>query len=429
MLDFASSDLILILKAVWSIFKTWWWVLPPVLLFKPVLNLWLWQKRETKWKNRECVLLEIKIPEDVLKPIKAMEDVFASLSVIKITPGDFREKWLEGDSDLWPPLSLEIVGLGGQARFFIRTYRAYQDTVEAAIYSHYPNVEINEAEDYTKTVSQDIPDHEWNFEGRDFILKKQSCYPLRTYKEFEPMEGVKEEKRIDPIAGLLEGFSKLKSGEQVWIQILLHVSNDDWIDEGEEIRNKLVKRPGPAPKKKPMAQEAVEIMIRGMEEKKENKKELLPPEMMLTPGEREAVKRIEEKISKYGFDTSIRVMYLGKGDNFFKPHMQLPIAYLKSFDTKNLNSFGTIGETSTKIKSIFWWADKRRAFLRKRKMFRNYVMRVRPMFPRKTDKHVFNIEELASIFHFPGRTVAQAPSVERIEARKGEAPTGLPVEQ
>ena len=416
-----------IFRIVWSILKTWWWVLPPVLLVRPVMNLWLWQKREALWKEREYVLLEIRIPEDVLKPIKAMEDVFASLAILDITPGNFREKWIEGESDIWPSISFEIVGLGGETRFFIRAHKAHQDTVESAIYSHYPDVEIHEAQDYTKLIPQDIPNKEWDLEARDFTLREESCYPLRTYKEFEPAEGVKEEKRMDPMAGLLEGFSKLEKGEQVWIQFLLHPAGKDWIDEGEKIRDKLVKRPGPPPPKKPMAQQAAEILIKGVEKKKEEEEsDLLPPEMMLTPGEREAVKRIEEKISKYGFDTSVRIMYLAKGDDFFKPHMQLPITYLKSFDTKNLNSFTAFGETSTKVKSVFWWMDKRRAFLRKRKMFRNYINRVRPFFPYKKKIAVLNIEELASILHFPGRAVASAPSIERIEARKGEAPPGLP---
>jgi len=419
-----------IFSIIWPIFKTWWWVLPPVLLVKPVINLWLWQKREAAWKAREYVLLEIRIPEDVLKPIKAMEDVFASLAILDITPGNFREKWIEGDSDIWPSISFEIVGLGGETKFFIRTHKAYQDTVESAIYSHYPDVEIHKAQDYTKFIPQDMPNKEWDFDGRDFTLKKESCYPLRTYKEFEPAEGVKEEKRMDPMAGLLEGFSKLKSGEQVWIQFLLHPAViSDWIDEGEKIRDKLVKRTGPAPRK-PMVKEAAEILIHGVKEKKKEEEEGgIPPEMKLTPGEREIVKRIEEKISKYGFDTSIRIMYFGKGDDFFKPHIQLPITYLKSFDTKNLNFFTGIGATSTKVKSVFWWMDKRRIFLRKRKMFRNYILRVRPFFPHKGKIAVFNIEELASILHFPGRAVAAAPSVERIEARKGEAPPGLPTDQ
>ena len=53
------------------------------------------------------------------------------------------------------------------------------------------------------------------------------------------------------------------------------------------------------------------------------------------------------------------------------------------------------------------------------------------MFPReKQDKEIFvlNTAEMASMFHFPSRAVAPAPSVPRIEMKRGEAPPGLPVE-
>ena len=420
-----------ILNAFWLTFKAWWWVFPPFLLIKPFQTWWLWWKREASWKGREYVLLEIKMPEEVLKPIRAMERIFTSLATIDITAGDFREKWIEGGSDIFPPLSFELVGLGGKTYFFVRCHVAHRDTVESALYSQYSNIEIQQAEDYTKQIPQDIPNGEWDLEARDWVLKKESCYPLKTYQEFEPVEGVKEEKRIDPMAGLLEGFSTLQPGEQIWIQILLHVAVDGkWIEEGEKIRNKLVKRPGPPPPERPILQKAAELVIMGAQEEKPKDKsqELLPPEMMLTPGEREVVKKIEEKISKYGFKSVIRTIYLGKGDDFFKAHIQIPISFLKQFDTNDLNKFTVVPQTGTKVHTTFrWFLDKRRAFLRKRKIFRNYVMRVYPLFPSEGGTCVLNTEELASIFHFPGRTVASAPFVSRVEAKKGEAPAELPI--
>jgi hypothetical protein len=68
-------------------------------------------------------------------------------------------------------------------------------------------------------------------------------------------------------------------------------------------------------------------------------------------------------------------------------------------------------------------------------MFRKYKSRINPYFPRqkkhnakKRDTFILNTEEVASIFHFPGQRAAPAPFVERIEAKKGQAPPGLPTE-
>jgi hypothetical protein len=44
------------------------------------------------------------------------------------------------------------------------------------------------------------------------------------------------------------------------------------------------------------------------------------------------------------------------------------------------------------------------------------------------DVNILNTEELATIYHFPTKMV-EAPMVHRIEAKKGEPPAGLPVEQ
>jgi len=41
---------------------------------------------------------------------------------------------------------------------------------------------------------------------------------------------------------------------------------------------------------------------------------------------------------------------------------------------------------------------------------------------------VLNVEELASLFHFPGEAAAPSPGAPRIETKRGEGPMDLPVE-
>ena len=57
----------------------------------------------------------------------------------------------------------------------------------------------------------------------------------------------------------------------------------------------------------------------------EKEKEVIPPEMKLTPGEREIITGVEQKMAKRGFRTNIRFIYLGKKDVFFKPKLRLPL--------------------------------------------------------------------------------------------------------
>lgn len=417
------------LPVFWQVFKNWWWVILPFLLWHPVLFLYRFWRMELWDATIQKVLLEIKMPKEVIKPIKAMEHVFAGFHAIHdvIT---WREKWIEGQFQL--RFALEIVSLGGEIHFYIRVPKRFRDIIESNIYSQYPEAEISEAPDYILNIPSGIPNKDWELWGTDVINTKPDPYPIKTYAKFESEVQPKEEKRIDPLAGLLEGMSVLKPGEQLWVQIVvkpIREQDKDWVGEGREIRDKLARRPE-KPKPKPMIQEAVEIWLPGWSpEEAPKEKELIPPEMKLTPGEREIIAGIEEKITKFGFDCNIRYIYLGKRDVYFGPRARLPYGFFKEVSLENLGGFKPEKRTMTKVKSVFFWfLDKRRLYIRKRRIFRYYQRRWTPYFPRHGGTFVLNSEELATLFHFPGKIVAPAPGVPRIEAKKGEATPGLPVE-
>lgn len=419
-----------ILEKVLLIFKTWWWVPLPFLFWKPFRILYFYFIHE-RWDNTiEKIILEIRMPKEVLKPIRAMEEVFAGFHAIHDV-FIWREKWLEGQFQL--SISCEIVSLGGEVHFYIRTPKIYRNIIESNIYSQYPEAEIFEVEDYTKAVPQDIPNKDWDLWGTSFKNTKPDPYPIKTYLKFESEREIKEEKRIDPLAGLLEGMAGLKPGEQLWLQIRATPTRDEtrqWIKEGLEIRDKLVRRLG-KPKPKPMIQEAAEVLISGKPPgaAPAEEKEIIPPEMKLTPGERDIVAAIEEKIGKFGFDCHIRFIYLGKRDVFFKPTARFAFGFFKEISTENLGGLMLDKRIMTKVKSVlFWFLDQRRVYIRKRRLFRYYQKRWPPFFPRPGGTYILTTDELATLYHFPSRIVAPAPGVPRVEVKKGEAPPGLPVE-
>ena len=438
MLD-SLKILIPILSPVWEILKSWWWLPLPFILWWPFCFLWKWRKTDFFLKKTKFILLEIKIPKEVLKPIRAMETVMDGLwQILYDAPGSWWEKWIEGK--IIHSYSFEIASIGGEPHFFIRIPEKNRDAAESAIYSQYPEAEISIADDYTKYIPQDIPNKDWDLWGSDYKLLKENPYPIKTYLKFETEHEPLEEKRIDPLASLLEAMAKIKPGEQLWIQITASPVTDEelpWIKEGEKIRDELARRTKKVPVRKPMIMEAADILITGEPPGglPKEEKELIPPEMKLTPGEREIISGVEQKMTKRGFKTSIRFIYLGKRDVFFKPKLRLPLAFFSVFFTQNLNALVPWGKTLTKIhKSWFLPMNlvlNRRLYLRKRSLFRKYKLRFPPLFPRRNrwpSSFVLNTEEMATIFHFPGRRVAPAPFVERIEAKKGEAPPGLPTE-
>jgi len=432
-----ESSLSLIFGYIWQIIQAWWWLFLPFLLGKPLLYLWLWWRFELFINQQKFILLEVKLPEESIKPIRAMEQVMDGIQQGFWDPPNFWEKWWNGKISIG--FQLEIVSIGGEIHFYIRCPDYRRDIVEANIYSQYPETEITLAEDYAKNIPHNIPNKDWDMWASDYKLDKPSPYPIKTYLEFETEAEKEEEKRVDPLAALLETFAKIKSGEQLWIQIQASsIGQEDaepFLKEGKAIRDKIAKRPEAA-KPKPMIQEAAEILISGppSEEKKEKPMELIAPELRLTPGEKEIIAGVERKISKPLFTCSIRFIFLGKREVWFKSNLRLAIAYFGNYVTENMNALFPLGKTITKVYSRppFSIFDRRRRYLRKRKMFRLYLERFPPCFPRKgnykTGTFILNTEELASLFHFPSRRVAPAPGVSRVEAKKAGSPTGLPTE-
>lgn len=435
------------LSLIFTIFKNWWWVFVPILLFFPFKSLYLWWLRWDVWYPRfKWILLEVKPPKEILKPFKAMEDVFSVLWGIIDAP-NWREKWCEGEiplgGGLW--LSFEIVSIGGEIHFFIRMPDFFRDTAESAIYGQYPEAEISVVPDYTKNVPEDIPNKEWDLYGENISLLRQDFYPIKTYPQFfEEKVAIPEEKRIDPMDSLLEALSRLQPGEQLWIQIVANPIFDailPWTGKGKAE----IKKIGSAVSKRWFGEEKKpsiwDILIGGKTAPSAPPPAKPWPPGELMPKEQEIIAGIENKIKKHAYQTWIRALYIYKrNEPHFFGNYKIPRTYFNHFMTEHLNSPVYWGPTRTRIH--YWFRD-RRIYLRKRKQFKGYVDRLPPLWPRTmTGEPLFsfgfaprgpgirgtvilNIEELATIFHFPAKIIT--PALPYVEAKKGGPPPRLPV--
>jgi hypothetical protein len=441
--------------------KAWWWFLLPVILYFPARYLYLWWVNWDVWyKGKKWILIEVIPPKEILKPFRAMEDIYSIMWGV-YDGANWRERNCEGQLPTAPYwFSLEIVGLGGEIHFYLRILDIWRDLAEATIYSQYPDAEIRVVDDYTKNVPQDVPNQEWDLYGEDYSLFREDSYPIKTHAMFfeEKPEVVKEEKRLDPITALLESYSKLKPTEQFWLQIVaapILERDIPWITEGRKLADKLARRKEPSGP--PLFRWLVrlisdleDLFVRGKPlpeeaEVEEEVREIIPPEMKLTPGEREILTGIETKISKPGFKTWIRMIYLFKKDGArtLGAH-KFARSYFNQFMTSNMNALLYWGPTRTRI---HYWFRERRLFMRKRKQFRDYVERMPsyfpwnfegkiplfhrliryPMTPGIRGTIILNTEELATIYHFPSKI--QIPSMFYVEAKKAGPPSGLPVEE
>ena len=412
-----------------QVFKVTWWIFIPLFLFFIWRDFWVWGLNRLWKKKLNWVLLEIKIPRNILKTPKAMENVFTALHAVWIRPIEFEDTYFKGDDLYW--FTCELAGYAGGVLFYIRCPRGFRNLVESAIYSEYPDAEIIEAEDYTELMPEVLPNDIYDLWGNDFILSKESPYPIKTYEFFE---AIVEEQRLDPVAAITEVMSHLKEGEAIWLQYLMRPVTSEWKKEGEEIRDKFMER------KKEEKLGFISSLIDGLfqflknlfvavgehpvwtaAEKKEEKFRMI----FHSPGEESVLKGLERKIAKLGFEAAIRFIYIDRKDSFTPANVAAVNGAFRQFNTQDMNSFRSISETKTYITGKWLtyrsWLRKNRLFYRQRLIYDLYKLR---WWPPKFS--VLNTEELATIFHFPLVTV-EAPLLRRVETRKGEPPANLPI--
>lgn len=416
------EPIIPILKNILAIWGQIWWIVLPVITAP---FFWKWWKYYVHFKwlvSLRWKLLEIKVPKDILQTPKAMEQIFAAAHAPYSYGLRFLEKHWEGKGELF--MSFELVSIGGEIHFYLRTPDSLQNLLESAIYSQYPNVEISEVkEDYVRLMPKVMPNKTFQTHGIEFILKEPSCYPIRTYLMFEDAV---EERRVDPISGLTELMSKLKPDEQIWVQFIIRPTGDDWKKEGDEVVNKMMGRDKDKGKKNPLFGLSMQEVVMSpwehpsLDPKKDDKKQDFKF-LVLSPTEKEKMEGIERKTAKLGFETTIRFIYIDRRDSFSRDNVQGVMGFFRQFSTQNLNLLRPYKPTMTAaVHGLF---KQTRLNYRRRVMFERYrdvSMCVKKPIP------ILNIEELATICHFP-ITAVISPQLERVEAKKGSPPPTLPI--
>ncbi|MBI2426432.1 MAG: hypothetical protein HYV34_01165 [Candidatus Kerfeldbacteria bacterium] len=374
----------------------------------------------------EYIYLAVDVPKDNEQSLKAIEQIFAQLAGIEESL-NFRKKWIE--AKVHETFSLELISIEGFVQYIIRTAKEYRDVVESAIYSQYPDAEITQVEDYAKEFHHlTFPSEDYDLWGTEFTFIKSDAYPIRTYEHFE--QAISEKKFADPMAALLESMGHLGPGEQFWLQLVLTPIEQEWQEKSHHKVKELIG--ADVHKEDRMGKyvfKSLEFMgdqlFMPTEAAGGKHEEKGPPSQMqyLTEGQKTTVLAIEEKAGKIGYKVKFRIVYLAKKEVFHKGRGVAPMGgAILQFNDMNLNGFKPRKKTKTSGGQIF---QKRRLAWRQRKILHHYIDRI----DHAEGGHgiVLNIEELASLYHFPLIDV-KAPLVKKVEAKKGEPPATLPTE-
>jgi len=396
--------------------------------------VWRQYIRRKWYLSHKQVFLAIDIPRGNMQSPKAVENMFCYLAGMHGTY-NYHETWWLGEFQLFS--SLEIVSIDGYIQYLIRTPEKFRELVESAVYSQYPDAEITEVDDYATPYPTKFPDEQYDIWGGEFILEKDNALPIRTYQDFEHTFGAPEVQYKDSMAALMDLMSSLKKGEQIWYQIILIPLHPKWSDIGDDVINKIIGEK--VESKKNIVDKMGDALVEGIgnfsefvyrlwgdiEEKKKEEKEVQFRMMNLKPRQKKQIEAIQEKVGKLCFGVKIRFIYLAKKEIINRAKAANGfVGFMKQFQASDLNAFkpdvGFHG-TATKINYPIFYDY--RMNVRKRKIMNAYKNRDdtagrTPM--------VLNVEELATIWHFPIESVAKAPLIQKAPGRKVEPPASLP---
>lgn len=421
------------LYAGWYIFTRGGWVLIAAIGIHYFLHWWvndhIWDKKYEEW---DWTLLAIDVPKENIQTPLSVENILAHLAGAHQTPDLFELAW-EGFAQEW--FSLEIASIDGRVQYYVHTPTHMRDLVEAAIYAQYPNAEISETEDYAQNAPTNFPNPDWNCWGTEWKLVRSYPYPLRTYVDFQD-ETAEEAGFKDPMAALLETMGGLLPGEQLWFQILIEpIEANSWQPKSYRLVDKMAGKAGA--EKESVFEKVLSAPFQLLGQlwnslvsnptEETRRKDTPPPSQVLylTSGEAEIIKAIERKAAKIGFAVKIRGVYLSRKDLWSKARGRYGlIGAIKQVNTENLNAL----KPETKIVGThahYFFTDWRKNWKR-RKIVRAYKNR---SIWSGLDQTILNIEELATLWHFPVTESTRAPLLKKAEVRRSEPPIELPMEE
>src|SRR5258706_5614815 len=313
------------------------------------------KNRDRESASIDSVLLQVGLTRNNERKIDVMEQLFASLYSIK--KGGWKQKF-----SIQPTISFEIVAKPEDIRFYIWTPKKLADLVEKNIHGAYPDAEILEVDEYN------IFTNDGKVAYKSFQLGKGNFYPIKTFKDLA----------TDPMSSITSALAKMNPGEAAAIQMVISPAESDWQKEG----SKFISDP---------------------------KKQESDPEKAKFSTSAKTLEAVENKISKPGFETSIRVTVVSPSEEMAKSTVT------------NLSS--AFSQFSGDINSV-----KSRKIYRKGSFMEDFLYRYQPMFNWfENHSSILNTEELATVFHFPNKQIT-TPHVYWLNSKSAPAPSEIPNE-
>jgi hypothetical protein len=250
-------------------------------------------------------------------------------------------------------IAFEIVGRKGEIRFFVSAPNKLVDLVEKTIYSYYPSASISKVDE------PNIFTPDGKVAYGCLVQKEKRYMPFKVYREIP----------TDTLSPLLSAMTKLGDNEAVMVQILVRPAESTWKSEGKSYIS-------------------------------ESKKNESNSEKATFKTDPKILEKIDEKVTRSGFETMIRYVVCSPTTDMADLHVRNIKSAFSQFNS-DLNSL-----TSPKITF-------------KGPFMTNFIYKFFPMIdliPYGRLVSVFSTDELASLFHFPNKTI-ETPHIVWLKAK------------
>jgi len=196
-------------------------------------------------------------------------------------------------------------------------------------------------------------------------LSNGNYYPIKVYKDLA----------TDPLSSITSALAKMGEGEGCAIQIIISPAAGGWNKAGRSYISK-------------------------------TKKNESDPEKAVYNIDPKTYDAIENKCSKPGFETTIRAVVSSTDMGRAKMHLANILGAFSQF-ASDLNKF-----TTPKF------------IMLKHSFMIDFIYRYQPIL---TGKFILSSEELATIFHFPNKSV-ETPHIKWLQSRRLPAPASIPTQ-
>ncbi|MBI5414612.1 type IV secretion system DNA-binding domain-containing protein [Candidatus Peregrinibacteria bacterium] len=355
-------------------------------------------KRDSK-EDREIVGEEFGSSKDYTKIAGVMTQLFAAMNAL-YSPR-WKARYLFGQNYF----VCEYAVINSQVFFYMAVPSSFVDVAEKQISSYYPDAVIEKAD------APNIFRENYKISGRYMCLSKKYLLPIRTIHRLE----------TDSLNNIINSFSKIENDEGAAIQIVSRPVKSNWHKKGILLAREMYSG---GEKKgffshfnpKNWLGNIFHVAVQGVDDKMFANEEERRAQYS-TPVMQERVKAIEEKATKYGFDTIIRVVASAETAERADQIRSAVSAAFDQFTSPDLNGF------------------EKTYFHNKKKLVRDYIFRnfsrpfwinLKRWWHTKNWRTIFSTEELGSFFHFPNIRYNSSPCIKWQDFKLTPPPPNMP---